>query len=325
VNLLFDDTCWSHEDEEWGRSLIELLVLLAMHEQHSVLADPTAMLSWCSKHLKLHCDYFKTRLASAQGRANALTIQISPDGATAVTSDPPWFLTAGAACTLVSSPLRLVLENNRSDQLFVESTVSSFSNWCSRRWIAPTMGGGSEMKKDIDATSPHSVERWRTFYLFDSDRLHPVELSADWLPPAGDGCQGHTFERACANMPRERWHRLNRRSIENYLPQSVLSAANSTATAALSGSSVGIMAYFYNVKTGLSGDGVFPSDPKKTVRASRSQKFWAALPPPDITALEKGFGTKISEEFRNVPANFPWPADVIAETTILAAALQDAM
>jgi len=325
VILDFDDSCWAHHDDDWQRSLIELLVLLAIHEQHSLLAAPEAMLPWCSNHLVLYVDYFKTRLASAQLRANALTIRISPNGATAVASAPPWALTARAARDLVSRPLRLVLENDQSDRKFVESTVPSFSGWCVRGWIAPAMGGGSAMGKDIAATSTDIVERWRTFYLFDSDRLHPSELAGSWGPPAGDGCQGHNFESACANMPRERWHRLNRRSIENYLPQPVLNAVNSTATSALFGNSVGVMAHYYNLKKGLAGDGVSPPDPKKAVRASRCQGFWSSLTPADIAALQDGFGPGVSNEFKNVPASHPWPADVIAEMNVLADALQDAM
>ena len=323
--LDFDDSCWSHEDDDWQRSLIELLVLVALHRQHSVLATPQAMLSWCCDHLKFHVDYFKTRLASAQLRANALTIRISPTGAEEVAGAPPWSLTANAAHRLVNSPLRVVMENDRSDRKFVESTVRSFSKWCENGWITPAMGGGSAMEKDIAATSADVAAQWRTFYLFDSDRLHPSELSATWSPPAGDGCQGYAFESACTSMPRERWHRLNRRSIENYLPLAVLSAVNSAVTSALFGVSVGDMAHYYNVKKGLAGDGVSPQDPKKTVRASRSHGFWNTLPSSTIGALEMGFGSRISAEFDNVPAHHSWCADIVREMNSLADALQDAM
>jgi len=323
--LDLDDTCWSDNNHYWQRELVELLVLLAIHEQHSVLATPSIMLRWCESHLNTHVDYFKTRLASAQLRANALRIQISPNGATSATGTPPWSLTARAACNIVNTPLRLVLENDQSDRKFVESTVPSFSYWCTRGWVAPAMGGGSAMEKDIKATSLDAVSRWRTFYLFDSDRLHPSELASTWTPPALDGCQGHKFESACISMPRERWHRLDRRSIENYLPESVLSAVNSGVTTTLFGATVGHMAKYYNMKKGLTGDGVSPPDPNKNVRASRNQGFWNSLPATDVKALERGFGSAISDEFTQVPQNHSWPADVILEMTALASALQDAI
>lgn len=283
------------------------------------------MIPWCANHLSVYVDYFKTRLASAQCRANALTIQVSPIGATKAVSAPPWQLTAHAARELVIRPLRMVLENDSSDRMFVESTVSSFSSWCGNYWIAPVMGGGSAMQKDIVATSTDVVERWRTFYLFDSDRLHHTELNTGWVVPNGDGCQGHAFELACAAMPANRWHRLKRRSIENYLPQTVLSVVDSVTTTALFSAAVGSMSHFYNIKKGLAGDGVSPIDPKKSVRATRCQGFWASLPPADISALEKGFGTDISHEFKNVPTFHPWSADIVAEMNDLTDALQDAM
>ena len=242
-----------------------------------------------------------------------------------MTGPPPWNLSAESARDLVNRPLRLVLENNESDRLFVQSTVPSFSAWCARDWIIPEMGGGAAMESEIRRISADAVGRWRTFFLFDSDRLHPAEFDEGWTPPNGDGCQGHNFEMACAAIPSERWHRLERRSIENYLPLSVLSPIEPTATTALFSAAVGRMACFYNMKKGLTGDGVSPPNPSKTVRAARSQGFWTSLTAADVQALEAGFGRHVIEEFNNVPAAQPWPADIIAEMNALADALQDAM
>lgn len=323
--LDFDDTCWTHDCDEWKRGLIELLVLLANRQQHALLAVPDLMLGWCGSFLHLHTEYFKTRLASAQVRANALRIRIAPNGGSQVVGAPPWSLTARAAFAIVNQPLRLVLENDQSDRLFVESTVPAFSTWCSNGWIEPVMGGGSHMKNKIDAASVLPVDRWRTFYLFDSDRLHPTELDANWVPPGGEACMGHVFERACVAMPARRWHQLERRSIENYLPPSLLATRNAATSAALFDASVGSMMYFYNFKAGLAGDGVHPPAPRPTVRASRSQGFWTALPAASLAALERGFGKAVAEEFNNVPANQAWPASVIVEMSNLSDALQDAI
>lgn len=321
----FDDACWSQQDEQWNRDLIGLLVLLNMHDQHAIRADPDLMLGWCSHALPLYVDYFKTRMASAQFRANALVVRVLPSGAGQVSTPPPWALTAVAASALVKRPLRLVLENDHSDKLFVEATIQPFKQWCSREWIEPDLGGGAAMEKDIADAAADIAAQWRTFFLFDSDRLHQSELAPGWTPPSGDGCQGYNFERKCAALPASRWHRLNRRSIENYLPQSVLIAKCAATAAALFSPSVGQMANFYNVKKGLAGDGVAPLDPKKAIRAARSQGFWSALAPAEVAALTVGFGPKVSEEFNNVPPNHPWPADVLAEMATLASALQDAI
>ncbi|MCV2419090.1 hypothetical protein [Paucibacter sp. DJ2R-2] len=321
----FDDTCWSQQDESWNRSLLEFLVLLVMHEQHAVRAEPDSMIAWCSVHLRMHVEYFKIRLASSQARANAIVLRVLPSGDSGATAPPPWALTATAAGALVKRPLRLVLENGNSDRAFVESTIPSFTQWCDREWIDPDHGGGSEMQKDISETAMNVAAQWRTFYLFDSDRLHHSELASGWTPPNGDGCQGYKFERSCEALPRSRWHMLRRRSIENYLPPSVLSSVNVTTATVLFSSEVGQMAHFYNFKRGLAGDGVMPSDPKKVVRAGRSQGFWSQLSPPAVAALSQGFGEKISEKFNNVPVNHPWPNDVLLEMDALMGALQDAI
>ncbi len=323
--VTFEDDCWSLDDDVWRRSLVEVLVLLAMRQQHSVWANPAAMLPWCGEHLRLHTDYFKVRLASAVSRANSLKISVSPTGASVVAGDPPWALTASAACELINRPLRVVLENDHSDRLFIESTVQSFSRWRANGWLTPAMGGGSAMKKDIAATAGDVVARWRTFYLFDSDRLHPSELAAGWTPPRGDSCQGHQFEVACGSIPRARWHRLERRSIENYLPAVVLQGVNAGAAATLFGASVGAMVHFYNVKQGLAGDGISPPNPTSAIRAARSQGFWTALRAAEITALETGFGPHVSNEFQNVPSAFAWPPDVLREMDGVAQALLDAI
>lgn len=322
----FNDACWSLQTALWQDSLVELLVLLKRRDQHAVLASPNLLLPWCQQHLPTFAQYFKTRLAAAQPRSKAMTVRVSPTGASNINGAPPWDITASAAADIVDQhSLRLILENNESDLRFVSSTLPSFRQWERDGWIEPVMGGGSAMAAEIQAVSNDPVRRWRTFFMFDSDRLHPNELHSAWNPPGGDGCQGHVFEQACAGLPQGRWHRLSRRSIENYLPDSVLSPVDPTATATLFSASVGPMAHFYNMKTGLSGDGVHPPNPKKTVRASRSQSFWSQLSQAQVGHLEKGFGKRISEAFTNVPNNYAWPAPVVAETSALADALQDAM
>lgn len=306
-------------------SLVEVLALLAIRQQHSILADSSLMLPWCQLHMPSHADYFRVRLASSQNRANSMAVAVSPTGQDTVIGEPPWCTTALAARDLVNRPLRVVLENDFADRLFVEATLPSFSQWCEKGWITPAMGGGSAMAKDIAISSADNVLKWRTFYLFDSDRLHPTELTTGWSPPGGDSCQGHSFERACANLPPKRWHRLERRSIENYLPEAVLSTLNPATSSTLFGQSVGNMAHFYNVKSGLSGDGVSPPNAKQAIRAGRSQGFWNALSPQEVSALEGGFGRNVSHEFHNVPSTHAWSADILTEMDALAEALQDAI
>lgn len=323
--VTFEDACWTSDDHQWKKSLFEVLVLLAMREQHSILANSTLMLPWCQSHIPFHADYFRTRLASSQNRANSIAVTVSPTGHNTVVGEPPWCTTALAAQDLVNSPLRVVLENDVFDRMFVEATLPSFSQWCAKGWISPAMGGGAAMANDIATSLANNVSKWRTFYLFDSDRLHPSELAGGWSPPGGDSCQGHIFEIACTNLPPRRWHRLRRRSIENYLPEAVLTALKPATSSTLFGHSVGSMAHFYNVKNGLRGDGVSPPNAAQAIRAARSQGFWNSLSPQEVSALEGGFGRQVSREFQNVPPTHAWSADILTEMDALAEALQDAI
>jgi hypothetical protein len=325
VILDFDDSCWESADVEWQRSLIELLMLVKRHDLHSVLAAPSRMIPWCENHIPLFVEYFKARLAAAQPRINALKISVQPAGALSAAGNPPWALSAVATAEVINRPLRLVLENDESDRRFLKSTVQSFSAWCNRGWVEIVMGGGSAMGSKITAAGADVLAGWRTFFIFDSDRLHPNELAAGWAPPGGDSCQGHQFENLCAAIPRGRWHCLERRSIENYLPDAVLHPRQSGLTAILFDNSVGKMAYFYNMKLGLKGDGISPAHANKLARAGRSQGFWTALPQEYVSTLEEGFGSNVADEFDKVPANHPWQASIVSEMSMLADALQDAM
>lgn len=325
MNITFEDDCWSHKDSLWQKSLLSLLTLLEMRQQHAVLANPSLMVDWCNTNLPLYTAYFKARLSSAVSRTNSLKINISPTGASVIAINPPWILTAGAAWELINAPLRVMLENDNSDNTFLESTISKFSIWRSDNWIDVGKGGGSAMENDIKTVSTDIVKKWRTFFMFDSDRLHPDELAAGWNPPSGDGCQGHKFEVLCSSIPRERWHRLKRRSIENYLPEIVLNVSNPTTAATLFGASIGEMAHFYNVKNGLRGDGIHPLNPAKSIRAGRCKGFWTSLPSNYITSLEAGFGTKVFDNFCAVPPSHAWSADVLCEMDTLAQALLDAI
>lgn len=321
----FEDSCWTNDSPYWIQTLVELLAMLARRHQHALLAKPVEMLSWCQTNLPSHSGYFTTRLASAQIRQNATTLRVSPTGNQQVNADPVWILTADAAANVIDKPLRVVLENNQSDKHFLQSTIPDFKQWCDREWIVADMGGGSAMGADILTTSASYVKKWKTFYLFDSDRLHPNELNSAWSPPGGDGCQGFVFQQRCVSMPPRRWHMLERRSIENYLPQSILGQSDFTKTNVLFDPSVGEMLKYYNFKEGLKGDGVDPVNPRQVIRAARSNGFWTSLPATVVDSLRGGFGTKIADDFTKVPDNYTWPTDIYHEMDILSAAIQDAM
>ncbi|MBK9646173.1 MAG: hypothetical protein IPO67_13650 [Deltaproteobacteria bacterium] len=175
------------------------------------------------------------------------------------------------------------MENDLSDRRFVAASIPAFQTWESSEWIEAVNGGGSHLLNIIDHVKQRPDSRWRTFFLFDSDRLHPDELSADWRLPGGDRCQGFEFERRCAEipaaMPKTRWHRLNRRSIENYLPNTLLQNVDLSAAQALASGEVGEMAKFYNMKHGPKVTPIASKDgTTNVIRRGRSKGEWERLP-----------------------------------------------
>ena len=330
MRIVIEDECWTHDDATWRQEMVRLLITLEEKRQHSIDTDIEKMASWCAISNPEFVQVLPTRAMTISPRAGAVTLTVHPGGASEVLCDPPWRLTASAARGCVKRPLKLVVENDLSDRRFVAASIPAFQTWESSEWIDVVNGGGSNLAHKIDQAKQHQESRWRTFFLFDSDRLHPDELSADWTRPGGDGCQGFEFERRCAEipdaMPKTRWHRLNRRSIENYLPNTLLQNVDLSAAQALASGEVGEMAKFYNMKRGLKGDWIKPKDgTTNIIRRGRSKGAWERLPEAIQSSLMEGFGEHVAEQFKNVLPTEPWPQDVRAEADALELALLDAL
>lgn len=336
MNIYFEDSCWEATQDA---HLLRLLTTLERRDQHGIFADVTRLSHWCQQQMPGYVELLQLRIAKNVPRTNAIKLYICPTGAAQITQDPPWTLNAEAALPLIDQGLKLFLENNESDWRFLCALHPEIYKWKVKGWIDVQMGGGSAMKTTIEHTSQAIDLKWRHFFMFDSDRLHPDELDLSWTVPSGDGCQGFQFERACAHIPQRHWHRLNRRSIENYLPFPLLRTSKATCATALENPAVKNfvlkraegapvqwdMSKFYNMKKGLNGDGIHPPNSNKAKRAARSQAFWSNLSPSLKNDLENGFSDNIAEEFKNIPPNFAWPNDISDEIETFISLLQDAL
>lgn len=326
MNLIFEPGCWSDENADRRRALVDLLILVHKRPVHSVQADRETLVRWCKVQLPTHVEVLEARLGAAWPRAGAVDLHICPDGADQITGEPPWTLTASAAFRVLEEPLVLVLENQEADRIFLEALLPDLRSWRDTHGVRIEHGGGSDMLRRIEEVSAHPTRRWRTFFVFDSDRLHPEELCEDWEgPQPPDVCMGWNLERACREIRAARWRRLNRRSIENYLPREPLERRMPHVAGVLFGPQVGKLAHFYNMKRGLRGDGVHPPDPGRPQRAARSRGCWSALSQEDRDALNNGFGDKVAVAFNELPVDQRWPEDVLAEIAALSDQLQDAI
>lgn len=327
MNIVIADAAWDVDDSSWETQLGSLLIELLQHPSHSVDADAGLLLKWCDRRIPLYVEELRALLLRSNPRANACEFTVQPDGSAQLVGSPPWRLTAAAAFPLVRQPLRLFLENDDADWSFLCSVVTSIASLKARAALEVMHGGGSDLLRKIADAGADHMKRWRSFFMFDSDRLHPDELAEGWTAPSGDGCEGYQFQVACteADIPRSRWHMLRRRSIENYLPESVLSQEKPDCASVLFSTRVGEMRHYYNVKKGLKHDGIWPPDPKKTVRASRSLSRWDALSPEDKNFLQAGFGPTVADRFKTLPRAQRWDADILAEGEAIASALLDAI
>lgn len=327
MNVILADSCWSRTDSAWVHEFCEILVALGRRAHHPIAGDSALMEKWCQSQIPAYIEILTARLLGSTLRSNAIQITIAPNGHSNVAGSPPWTLTAQAALPLVERPLSVFLENDESDFLFLRSLSAGIDGLVGSRAVEIIHGGGSNMQTKIVRAGSHVLTQWRSFFVFDSDRLHPVELAPGWGPPGGDGCQGHIFETACTaqKMPKSRWCMLRRRSIENYLPLDVLAVRDAGCASVLFSPQVGSMLHHYNMKKGLKGDGIWPADPRKTIRASRTQGAWDVLPETSKDGLQSGFGPDVAEEFRNVSPTHQWESDILAEADAMFAALYDAL
>lgn len=327
MNVTLEDSCWARHDQGWSLSLSLLLVELAQHPHHQLSADAVLLREWCRERIPTFSDLLETRLISSNLRSKSIDIRVTPEGKDAVLGPPPWTLMPDATRTLVEAPLQLYLENDESDWGFISAVDRRAGDLLSRKSLQKFHGGGSDMTKKIEKAGGDAVLRWRTFFMFDSDRLHPDELHPDWTTPRGDGCQGLEFAKACReqNLSSASWHMLRRRSIENYLPTALLTELSPACTETLLSASVGNMRHHYNMKFGLEGDGIWPQNPDKLNRASRTRGAWDALSADDKQRLRTGYGKKVAEQFKDVPSEHRWEPEVIDEVGKIIEALLDAV
>lgn len=329
MKVIIEKDCWTRKDTEWRADLVGLLDALRVHKQHSVQARVDSLKEWCAKEAPSLLGSLLSRVNQSQPRADAVELRVHPDGVTSVASDPPWRLHATTAASLVRQPLQLYVENDEHDANFLRAVLPELTQWESAKLIKLEHGGGSEMTRKVERVASDRTARWRSFFLFDSDRLHPDELDPGWRKPGGDGCQGWSTQQACknANLPHSCWHQLNRRSIENYLPQSLLSQRDSSRADALFSPEVGPMQHYYNMKQGFLGD-LFTQGNINTpnpIRAGRSKGFWEELPASLQRDLGRGFGGDVATLFQQDLSGHHWPSDVRAEIDHLHAALLDSL
>jgi hypothetical protein len=136
------------------------------------------------------------------------------------------------AIFLLEQPLSIIVENGTSDGYFLNAIIKHFGNnnikiAKSNNWIEYLHAGGktlisSVIKNKINSfksptrykLSPHKYLRF--FVLFDSDKLYPTSPNLPAQNTIMEDCQKY-------GVP---YHQLNKREIDNYLPDVVFNVPN---------------------------------------------------------------------------------------------------
>ncbi len=226
------------------------------------------------------------------------------------TSHPLWVepaeLPLEEALRILGLPLSVVVENRRNDRGFLLAVADTHQrkalrDTLERDWLRFDHGGGlSEMIEFLKEARSSPAHRRRSFWVFDSDALAPGRPST-----ASD-----SLRRLC-----RKWvdfHRLERRSAENYLPLPAIleiwakerDQRERTRTARAFVRLDDRQRHHFNMKGGFSGDekrlDVFERKSKYTAKiAAEARALFADVDAETTASLASGFSPKITAVFRN--------------------------
>lgn len=196
---------------------------------------------------------------------------------------------------VLSAPLTILVEHEVNDAAFLKAVPFGFEAKTFRDLVASGRvrfdnGGGSAMKAVIVDRGRVPARAHRMWAVFDSDALVPGKPSKE--------SEGKV--NAC-KAARIRWHRLERRAIENYLPPIEVAEAKKTkplefqqAAGSFKRLHAAQRAHF-NLKEGFDGDRAHleAGGTDATLR-SDVEALFAGAP---VAKLAKGFGRDIAERF----------------------------
>jgi hypothetical protein len=194
---------------------------------------------------------------------------------------------------VVSRPLSILVENGGNDGAFLRCMGFGIDRRNLRtayeqELISFDLGGGSESTKVLADRSPR--ERLRTWFVFDSDALTPGRPSEE----------AKKKEELCKRLGLAlRYHRLERRAMESYLPAEALlqewpRAENEKHQRAQAfGRMTAEQRTHFNLASGFQGDkarlGPGGSD---AAQKPAVDAVYTSVPPADREQLQQGFGKK---------------------------------
>lgn len=268
--------------------------------------------------------------------SDGYAVRVVP-GPTVSWQPPSLILGVEDALRWVREPLRLMLENDQNDLVFLRriappTWADLLAQGLQDRWLEEEHGGGSTIDAKMKARAVQGPLRsLRTFVVFDSDRLHPDELAETWddsLPgglPGSASCGAWTWERTAKEHFQDRHHRWERRFIESYMPIEQLKRwcdrqdqdqiARQRAFTTFRDKLTATARRHFPMKGGLQGDGA---------HLVRHRDLYAHLGERERATLANGFGRKLASWYNPAENDTPfvWDDDARDEADRLFTALQ---
>jgi hypothetical protein len=225
-------------------------------------------------------------------------------------ADPVSVLPLDDALKVLAEKLGFLLEDGENDWHFLLGVMSrsqreSLLKAFNEGWIEPVHGGGTNIVTQLENRLKQPHRGLRTVMLFDSDRLHPDELSHNWSPRDIVGgpkrCGAYDWEILAKQKIPNRYWRLKRRFIESYMPLSELRIASDDAKVfaieVLSRMS-NEQRWFYNMKNGFKQD--------KPIE-KRQLGLYNCLNEDEVNALMDGFGRDLAKHYaQSIVREFVW-------------------
>ncbi len=240
-------------------------------------------------------------------------------------ADPVAILPLAIALQVLAEKLGFLLENGENDWNFLlgimpQSQRERIQKAFDEGWLEPLHGGGTTIVAQLHARLAQPHRGLRTAMMFDSDRRHPLELTATWQPSdilhGPQKCDAYEWEVLAKQKIPNRYWRLQRRFIESYMPddqlRTVVEGDKATALDAFLRMSPE-QRWFYNMKQGFARDrkseAIDQSDTAIRIEAAemRQRDLYCNIGEIDKTALESGLGKHLGQHYaKALTSNFEW-------------------
>jgi hypothetical protein len=251
--------------------------------------------------------------------SNRITIKIDD----VVTSD--WQLsvpvvTLEDSLKLLNEKIAILLENATNDWNFLLSIMLPMDrrliqSYVSEGGVSVLHGGGTTLGEQLKQRTDEPWKCFRTFVLFDSDRLHPDEFHSDWTTERPNknsvSCHAYEWEKQAKRYMPNRYWMLQRRFIESYMPRNELRIGKNKD---INEEAINIFfsmsqseRWYYNMKGGFSAE-------SNRDDCERSRNLYIDLSDEHKAFLNKGFGKGLGKHYSKfIEREFVWDDEARAE------------